>query len=256
MLQWTFCCVWNWDARPFPTFPVENETWGDTGDWQAGDWANGLRQPLPPPAPSASPTPPAYQTFPTLATLGWSVHVKPKFATDVARRVSGQETRRARFANPYFDIELTYEVLRSAAASEELQSIAGFFEEMTGQTTPFWVAPPSLAAVAGQALGTGDGATTTFALVQSIGGATIPVYGTSGVSALYLNGVSQGSGWTVSSGYSPSVTFSTAPASGVTVTVDFGALWLCRFAEDVQDFEEFMAMLWTLKTLELTTVRP
>ncbi len=33
------------------------------------------------------------------------------------------------------------------------------------------------------------------------------------------------------------------------MTADFGFLWLCRFAEDVQDFEEFMAMLWTLKTL-------
>ena len=82
------------------------------------------------------------------------------------------------------------------------------------------------------------------------------VQGTSGVAAVYLNGVPQGSGWTVSSGYAPAITFAAAPGAGVAVTADFGVLWLCRFAEDVQDFEEFMAMLWTLKTLRLSTVRP
>ncbi len=79
--------------------------------------------------------------------------------------------------------------------------------------------------------------------------------GTSGVSAVYLNGASAG-GWTVSSGYAPAITFATAPGAGVAVTADFGLLWLCRFAEDVQDFEEFMAMLFTLKTLRLSTTRP
>jgi uncharacterized protein (TIGR02217 family) len=146
--------------------------------------------------------------------------------------------------------------LRSAAAYRELQAVAGFFEAMSGQATSFWVAPPGLAAVTAQALGTGDGATTTFALVQTIGGATIPVYGTSGLAAVYLNDVSQATGWTVSSGYAPAITFATAPATGIPITADFGALWLCRFAEDVQDLEEFMAQLWTLKTLNLQTVRP
>ena len=23
MLNWDFCCAWNWDARPFPTFPIQ-----------------------------------------------------------------------------------------------------------------------------------------------------------------------------------------------------------------------------------------
>jgi hypothetical protein len=33
-------------------------------------------------------------------------------------------------------------------------------------------------------------------------------------------------------------------------------LWLCRFAEDVQEFGEFMAQLFELRTLRLMTVRP
>jgi hypothetical protein len=259
MLQWAFCCAWNWDARPFPTFPLLSDAWGDAGNWQQGLWITGgpaARPPLPPPAPSPPPTPGPYATFPTLATLAWSTHIRPKFSTLIAGHVSGRETRAQRSANPYFDLELTYEVLRPAAAYQELQAIAGFFEQASGADEPFWVAPPGLSAIAGQAIGIGDGATTAFPLVVSIGGYSGPVYGTSGVSAAYLNGVSQPSGWSASSGYLPAITFASAPGAGVAITADFGILWLCRFAEDVQDFEEFMSMLWALRTLRLSTVRP
>src|SRR5208283_1953001 len=115
------------------------------------------------------PTPPSFLTFPSLSALGWSVHIKPRFGTLVAEHVAGRETRTQSFANPYFTIELTYEVLRSAAAYQELQTIAGFFEEMSGEDEPFWIAPPGLASVLGQAIGAGDGTTTVFPLVASIG---------------------------------------------------------------------------------------
>ncbi len=69
----------------------------------------------------------------------------------------------------YRDVELTYEVLRADAAHLELQAIAGFFAEMSGQATPFWFAPPGLSTATGQLIGTGDGVTTTFPLMQSTG---------------------------------------------------------------------------------------
>ncbi len=256
MVQFQFSCVWNWDARPFPVFPLLNAQWGDAENWIVGDWVNGLRATLPPPAPTPPPSPGTFQTFPAIATLGWSTHIKPKFATLIARHVSGRETRGQRYANPYFDIELTYELLRSSAPFLELQTICGFFELMSGRDEPFWIAPPGLSAVVGQAIGTGDGSTTTFSLMASIGGYVGPVYGASGVSAVYLNGVSQASGWSVTTGYAPAIVFSMAPSAGIAITADFGMLWLCRFAEDVQDFEEFMTQLFELRTLRLTTVRP
>jgi uncharacterized protein (TIGR02217 family) len=249
--------VWNWDARPFPTFPIDNAEWGDAGDWAAGNWVNGVRLPLPPLAPNAPPSPGSYSTFPTLAGLGWSVHVKPKFSTGVADHVSGRSTRRPAFAGVYYDVELTYDLLRSAAAYAEMQTIAGFFADVAGEATPFWFAPPGLAAVAGGVLGTGDGATTSFALTRSWGSYSEPVYGTSGVTAVYENGVLvAGSAYSVSSGYAPVVTFATAPAMGIPITADFGVLWLCRFADDVLDFEEFMSMLFELQVVKLQTVKP
>ena len=68
--------------------------------------------------------------------------------------------------------------------------------------------------------------------------------------------VRPGIGWSVSSGYAPAVTFATPPAAGVAISADFGVLWLCRFADDVIEFEQFMAQLFALNTLELQTVRP
>ena len=146
--------------------------------------------------------------------------------------------------------------MRTDEAYQELQTIASFFEAMGGADQPFWIAPPGLSAVQGQAIGIGNGSTTVFPLVASLGAFTGPVYGTSGVSAVYLNGVAQGSGWTVSSGYAPAVTFTTAPVAGIPVAADLRALWLCRFADDVVELEQFMAQLFALKTLKLQTVRP
>ncbi len=188
MVDFAFSCVWSWDARPFPTFPLLASQWGDAGDWATGNWLSGRGPALAPPAPSPAPTPGDYPTFPTLATLGWSTHMRPRFATDVADHVSGRATRRPSRAEAYYDVELTYELLRADAVFSEMQTIAGFFAQMAGAATPFWLAPPGLANVAGQILGVGDGATTRFALARTIGGAVEPVAGTSGVSAVYLDG--------------------------------------------------------------------
>jgi uncharacterized protein (TIGR02217 family) len=204
-----------------------------------------------------APSPGSYANFPTLTTLGWSTHVKPRFATDVADHVSGRSTRRSRAAAAYYDLELTYEVLRADAAHGELQAIAGFFAEMRGAATPFWLAPPGLSNVNGQILGVGDGSTTTFALARSYGTTAEPVAGTSGVAAVYENDVAiPGSLWSVTAGYAPQVVFATAAAAGVVVSADFGALSLCRFAEDIADLENFMTLLWAFRTVKLQTVRP
>jgi uncharacterized protein (TIGR02217 family) len=170
--------------------------------------------------------------------------------------VSGRETRRTTRARALYEIELTYDLLRAGASQSDLQTLAGFFVEQQGQNAPFWVAPPGLTNVSGQALGVGNGLATSFALVRSFGAYTEPVTATSGVAAVYLNGVAQGSGWSVSTSYGPQITFAVAPSSGAIVSADFGVLWLCRFADDVADLENFMSLLWNWRTIKLQTVRP
>jgi uncharacterized protein (TIGR02217 family) len=151
---------------------------------------------------------------------------------------------------------LNYELLRSDAAHAELQTLAAFFSENAGSAGAFWLEPPSLAAVVGQSLGEGDGVTTSFALVRSFGAYVEPVQAASGVTAVYLNGAPQASGWSVSTGFFPAIEFATAPRSGATITADFTTLWLCRMSEDYAGFENFMTLFWSFRTVKLQTTRP
>ncbi len=262
MVQFALSCVWNWDARPFPTFPQLSAVWGDAAQWQWGNWLNGKGPPLPPAGTAAEPSPLSYPTFPALLTQGWSTRVSPRFATIAGKSVSGRERRRAQRAYPNYDIELTFDVLRSAAPFNELSEIAGFFLNSQGSDGLFWIAPPGLSALTGQYLGVGDGRTTLFPLQASWpGGALEPAYGTAGVSAIYLNGAALINSvgailWTTTSGYAPSIEFTTAPPPGAVITADFDPLWLCRFSDDVADLENFMALLWRLETVKLQMVRP
>lgn len=41
MLDLSRIYVYAWDARPFPAFPADSETWGDTANWAFGHWLNG-----------------------------------------------------------------------------------------------------------------------------------------------------------------------------------------------------------------------
>ena len=143
LIEWTFCCAWNWDARPFPTFPDRTDVWGDAGNWPAGNWlAAGGRVSLPPLAPSPDPTPGSFPTFPSLATLGWSVHIRPQFLTAVAAHVSGRESRAPSRASAVYEVELTYDLLR-ADAHAEMQQIAGFYLAQGGANALFWLTPPN-----------------------------------------------------------------------------------------------------------------
>lgn len=40
MLDLDHCNIWCWDARPWPSFPVD-ASWGDAANWQTGHWLSG-----------------------------------------------------------------------------------------------------------------------------------------------------------------------------------------------------------------------
>jgi hypothetical protein len=41
MIDTARMCYWAYDARPWPTFPVDGQTWGDQPNWSYGHWING-----------------------------------------------------------------------------------------------------------------------------------------------------------------------------------------------------------------------
>jgi len=66
MLDAIFCSVWALDARPFPTFPLRSDVWGDAGNWAYGHWFFGKTDYRAPPPPDIPPSPGSYPRFPKL----------------------------------------------------------------------------------------------------------------------------------------------------------------------------------------------
>jgi uncharacterized protein (TIGR02217 family) len=202
-------------------------------------------------------TPPS---LPTLAGLSWSRHKKPGFSTRVASHVSGREVRVALMSYPLYVFEATYNALPSSSAypgrlgATDLQTLMGFFLQLQGQFGTFLYTDPDDNAVTGQAFATGDGTTTSFTMMRTLGGFLEPVGWVTTLSNVYLNGVTQTSGYTLTA--PNTLSFTSAPGSGVVVSADFAYAFNCRFLDDQMDFEEFMANLWKLGSMKFRSVKP
>jgi len=209
-------------------------------------------------------SPPTVSTekLPLAPGLTWSVHVAPKFNTRVAGHVSGREIRTAWQQYAIYDFTLSFDVLNGDAA-QEIQTLMGFFLARQGQYDTFLL---DLGAVTQNSAdsyvtlgvqGVGDGVSTVFPLMRTVGGTSEPVgyVFSADLAAVYVAGVLQDP---MSYSYAtPNIlTFNTAPTSGSQITATFRYYFVCRFAADAQDFEEFMANLWTLHELKLISVLP
>jgi uncharacterized protein (TIGR02217 family) len=209
-------------------------------------------------------TPPS---FPTLPGQGWSVHKRPTFSTRVASHVSGREVRAPLYYQGLYEFELTIDGLDSngtftGLTANSLQTLMGFYVGLQGQYGTFLYTDPTDHQATAQAArntttGTyvGDGTTSVFTLGRAIGGTWEPIsWANSPLTNVYLNGVNQASGWTLTQ--PNTLTFTTAPGSGVTVTVTFTYAFNCRFLDDQEDFENFMNGLWRVQTLKFRMVKP
>lgn len=200
-------------------------------------------------------TPPS---FPSLSGLGWSVHKKPVFSTIVASHVSGREVRDSLYQNPIWQFELTFNALDSASSytgvgAQSLQSLMGFFLQCQGQYSTFLYTDPTDSAATDVTFATGDGSTTSFTFSRYMGAFLEPVGWVTSVSNVFLNGVNDASGWTLST--PNSLVFGSAPGSGVAIAATFAFAFQCRFDSDDQDFEQFMSNLWKTESVKFKSVR-
>jgi uncharacterized protein (TIGR02217 family) len=193
--------------------------------------------------------------FPTLVGLTWDIKKAPQFSTLTQKAVSGREVRAALQAYPLYLWTLTYEYLPEG---RDFATLLGFFLARQGSYDSFLYVDPSDHLVAGQPLGTGDGATLVFPLVRSLGSFAQPVED-GAASAVYKAGVAQsGSTWSITSsatGYHDQLTFTVAPAIGAAISADFTYSWRVRFAEDTTEFTNFMNQLWSNGGIKLQGVK-
>ena len=154
----------------------------------------------------------------------------PERRTRIVELASGDEERNASWANSRRRYDVSYGVRRA----DDLAAVVAFFEARNGRLHAFrfkdWsdyksCLPSAAPAPTDQIIGTGNGSTTTFALTktyasgaQSWARAILkPVAGTVTVS---LNGVAQGSGWSVNT-TTGIVTFTVPPSTGAVIRAGF-----------------------------------
>lgn len=154
----------------------------------------------------------------------------PERRTRIVELASGDEERNTSWANSRRRYDVSYGVRRA----DDLVAVVAFFEARNGRLHAFrfkdWsdyksCLPSATPAATDQIIGTGNGSTTTFALTktyasgaQSWARAILkPVAGTVTVS---LNGVAQGSGWSVNT-TTGIVTFTVPPTTGAVIRAGF-----------------------------------
>lgn len=188
--------------------------------------------------------------FPVLPGLGWNLGKAPQWSTRIQKAVSGKELRAALMSYPVYKFSLTYEVLRAETAYAELQSLIGFFNARQGAFDSFLYDDAADNTAAAQTFGAGNGGSTAFQLIRTLGGNTEPVMNLNGNPSIYVAGVLKTltTDYTLSNGM---VTFVAAPANGAALTWSGSYYYRCRFLQDAADFENFLYQLWKLQKLEL-----
>ena len=198
--------------------------------------------------------------LPTVPGIAWPVTRSLVTDSTIQQSISGMETRINNWSLPRWKWSLSYSILRSAAAFAEYQQLVGFINARYGQFDSFLYKDSDDNFVSGQQIGVGDGVTTVFQLVRSLGGFIEPVKApnaAAGVS-LFLNGSST-SAYALSVWGSPAggglVTFTTPPAAGVVITANINYYWPCRFDMDSFEFSQFMTGFYEMKKLQLISLK-
>jgi uncharacterized protein (TIGR02217 family) len=168
--------------------------------------------------------------------LGREASVEPCFSTAVVTGAGGGEQRNSDWS----DARLRFDAGPGVRGESDLHALIAFFRARRGAAQAFRFEDPfdnssnGMTGAPGpgdQALGTGDGIRTDFALAKDYGGQvrriTRPVAGTVRVS---IGGVERVTGWTL--GPLGTVSFEEAPAAGAAVKAGYRFDVPVRFAED------------------------
>jgi uncharacterized protein (TIGR02217 family) len=165
-------------------------------------------------------------------TISYGSAGGPGFLTTVLVLGSGHESRNINWAKSRAKYNATYGVRNNA----NLDAVLAFFYARQGQGYAFPYKDFRDYSVTGQILGTGNAGTKTFDLKKTYtsGAYTydrlniLPIANTV---KIYFDGTEQTSGWTVNR-EAATVTFTSAPGTGVIITADFEFHVPVRFATD------------------------
>ena len=196
----------------------------------------------------------ALPVFPSLPGITYPVKQSIKWSGSQHDALSGKRTRTSYMTYPIYVFDVPFNFLRTAATLLEWQQLAGFINALAGGTGLFLYNNVNDNTVTAQLFGQGDGTSTTFQLVRTLGSFTEPIFFpdlTAGlVTQVTVGGVAT-VGYTVSA--TGQIVFNSAPALGATLTWTGTFKWPCRLDADLFDFENFMSGLFEMKSLKFSS---
>ena len=194
--------------------------------------------------------------FPTLI-LGWPIPKRQLWKTLDNQAESGYETRVGLRSLPLYEWDIPLNMLRSAS---DLATFWGFYAAHGGALDPFLFNDQMDNFAQAAALGAGDGSTTVFQFIRSLGGLFVEARNDIQQSPIapkiYLNGVLQNPAtYTIAYLAAGTVTFTTAPGAGVAVTADFYFYYRVKFKDDTEELQAENIAYATAKKVTLAQVR-
>jgi hypothetical protein len=214
---------------------------------------------------------PIYPDGSLLRGLGFSTKWSPAFFNLKTETTAvGADIDLALAQYPLHTFELTYNFLRGwpapANQSLEFKTLMGFWLMLGGTVGRFLFKNVDDCGAAAQAIGTGDGATTTFGPIVRTFGAN-GFFGSEPVGQVDTNQqvtvrlgnvVQASSSYTLNtaSPLAQTITFTAPPPAGAPITMDFGFFYYCKFADNTNTFEKFADRLWLLQKVSIKSCRP
>lgn len=204
--------------------------------------------------------------FPDLPGLEWDLSKKPIFNTKIMESVNGRELRASYQAVPKYEISLSFGFLRESKGRNELQKLESFFIERRGAFDSFLFKMPEDNEYSCSYIG--DGTSTSFQLYKNIHTLQIPLAHTQAETAfevdpVFWNEDDQMPFWsdndddlfwddtTAQVTKSGMVTLSKPLEQGIKFEVKGTYYYRCRFADDEQQYTNFMSKLWKANKVDM-----
>jgi hypothetical protein len=200
----------------------------------------------------------ALPVFPSLPGITYPVKYTVQWDTVKHDALSGKRIRISNWTYPIHKYDMPLSFLRRdsvyGSTEDEFAVLIDFINSVQGAAQLWAYNDPNDNSVSNQDFGQGNGTTTSFQLVRSLGGFTEPVFIINGTPSITVAGTPTSS-FTVST-YGV-VTFNSAPASGAALVWVGGNnpdyYWPVRFDDDTTDLSNFVQNLFDCKSLKFSS---
>ncbi|HAV5002464.1 TPA: hypothetical protein JIZ10_17850 [Acinetobacter baumannii] len=200
--------------------------------------------------------------FPELPGLEWDLTKTPMFNTKIMQSVNGRELRASYQAVPKYQISMSFAFLRESKGRNELQQLEGFFLGRRGSFDSFLFKMPEDNEF--QCTFVGDGVQTSFQLYKQINTTQIPLQHTQAEQSedplMWSENASkpmwsdpESQMWLLQFVITNNgmLQLSIPLLEGESITVTGTFYYRCRFADDEQQYTNFMSNLWKAGKVEM-----